>query len=233
MGTSSRVRVSREVAALVGAEDLAVLERAAAAGYDCPVCDGRGQLGAEPATLVVWLLQPQVAHARIAHARCSPSQVIDSGQVLAVPPELEMTVMAAVVPHAAGFRALIMAEPPVSISDTSPVGDRTDLIVAHLLDRGLAMVTAAGRRPAPAPDWAVSLPSATEAVITGPGGELFYEGTLVQPAPWRQLVAALGTAELLVGVIGLAALGDASAGLRALGVAARAGLLVGGTVDVR
>jgi hypothetical protein len=229
------VGVSPEVAGLVSAADLDVLERSAAAGYQCAECGQPGQLGDEPATLVVRMSWPQVADARIAHGRCSPSRVIWTGQDYQVPPEMTMTVVAAVVPHAAGYRALVVAEPPVSISTASAAGDRVDLLTAGLMERGLSLVTAAGQRPAAAAGWAVTLPSAAEALITGPGGELFYGGELVQPPPWQQLVAAAGAVELLAGAIGLAAIGpgDLGAALRAIGDAARAGHLVGGTVAVR
>jgi hypothetical protein len=229
------VHVSREVAGLVSAEDIDILERSAAAGYECSECGQPGELGGEPATLVVRRSWPQVAHARIAHGRCSPSRVIDTGQAYQVAPELTMTVLAAVLPHAAGYRAVVIAEPPVSISAASAAGDRVDLVVAALMQRGLSMVASAGQRPPAAPGWAVSLPSAAEAVITGLGGELFYAGEMVQPTPWRRLAAGLGAVELLVGTVGLAAVGpgDVSAGLRALGAVARAGRLVGGTIAVR
>jgi hypothetical protein len=79
--------------------------------------------------------------------------------------------------------------------------------------------------------WTTVLPSAAEAVITDAGGDVFYEGEMVQPPPWRQLVTALGSVELLVGAIGLSVVipGD----VRALGNAARGGHLAGGTIAVR
>jgi len=210
-------------------------ERSAAAGYECVECGQPGHLGGEPATLVVRVSWSEVADARIAHERCSPSRVVQTGQAYLVPSEMTMTVVAAVIPHFAGYRALVVAEPPVNISTASAAGDRVDLLASALMERGLSMVATAGQRPAAAPGWEIALPSAAEAVITGRGGDLFYEGEMVQPPPWRQLVTGTGTVELLVGAIGLSAVGpgDLSAGLRALGDAARAGRLVGGTIPVR
>ena len=235
MSARSLVRVSPEVAALVSAEDLGVLERSAAGGYQCSECGQPGELGAEPATLVVRVSWPQVDEARIAHERCSPSRVIQTGQAYQVPSEMMMTVMAAVIPHTAGYRALVVAEPPVSISAASAAGGRADLLAAALTHRGLSMVDTAGQRPPAARGWKIALPSAAEAVITDAGGDLFYEGEMVQPPPWRQLVTALGTVELLVGAAGLSAVspGDVLAAVRALGNAARGGHLAGGTIAVR
>jgi hypothetical protein len=224
-----RLRVSAEVAAVVGAEDLALLEaKAAAEGYQCAECGQWSALAAEPAAVIVRGAGPGIGWARIAHERCSPSRVAG---VAVLPDELAMTVVAGVIPHASGPRAVILAEPSAAVSTSSEAGDRVDLVTAGLISRGLHLITRAGQRPPAAPGWTVHLPSPAEAVITGPAGTLLYEGTLIRPPLWQQIAAARGgDVELLVGMTGLAGLGPATPATGLLTSAAKAGRLVGGMI---
>jgi len=228
---AARLAVSAEVAAAVGAEDLARLEaRAAAAGYDCADCGQHSALGDGPAAVIVRAAGPGITWARISHARCSPSRVQEIPAEL--PGETAMTVIAGVIPHAAGWRPVILAEPDLSAATGTAGGERTDLLLAWLLGNGLHLLAAAGRRAPAAPGWALHFPSPAEAVICGPGGAVLYEGEMIRPPLWQQAAAAAGAAELLAGVTGLAALGphDTAAGL--LAAAARAGRLAGGTIAI-
>lgn len=230
MTEPGRLRVNAEVAAVVGAEDLALLEaKAAAEGYECAECGQWSALDAEPAAVIVRGAGPGIGWARIAHERCSLSRV--AGQTM-LPDELAMTVVAGVVPHASGPRAVILAEPSATVSTSSEAGDRVDLVTVGLISRGLHLITRAGQRPAAAPGWTVRLPSPAEAVITGPG-TLLYEGTLIRPPLWQQVAAVRGDVELLVGVTGLASLGPDIPATGLLADTARGGRLVGGTVQLR
>lgn len=229
MSAPGRLRVSAEVAAVVGAEDLALLERKAGTeGYQCAGCGQWSALEDEPAAVTVAGAGPGIGWARIAHERCCPSRV--AGETV-LPDELAMTVVAGVIPHASGPRAVILAEPAATLSASSAAGDRVDLVVTGLIARGLHLVTRAGQRPPAAPGWAVRLPSPAAAVITGPG-TLLYEGELIRPPLWQRVAAACGAVELLVGVTGLAGLGPDTPAAGLLAGAARAGRLAGGTIPL-
>lgn len=74
MSGAGRLTVSAEVAAALGAEELALLEaRVAAEGYDCAGCGLRPELADEPAVVFVRDTGPGVGRARVAHARCAAS----------------------------------------------------------------------------------------------------------------------------------------------------------------
>jgi hypothetical protein len=241
VGPGTGLRVAADVAELLTPADLDTLRRSAATGYRCVACDQPGELGAEPAAVVILVAGvpgggpdgPQVAHVQVAHERCSPSQVITDPGIL-VPPETTMTATAAVIPHASGPRALLIAEPMVHLSSLTGSGEQVDPVIAGLLGSGLHLLATAGRRPPAAPDWSVQLPSPFGAVILEPSRELFYDGELVQPGLWREIVSTRGEVELLSGVIGLDAVGPGNPGegLRLLADTARRGRLVGGTVRV-
>lgn len=230
MSMPARLGVSAEVAAVVGAEDLAALEaRAAAGGYDCADCGQHSALGGEPAVVIARAAGAGITWARISHARCSASRVQELPAVL--PDETAITAVAAVIPHATGPRPVILAEPDHTIATAPGDGERADLVAAFLLGRGLHLLGRAGHRPPPAPGWSVTFPSPAAAMITGPG-TLLYDGELIRPWLWQQAAAALGTVELLAGVTGLADLGPDDSVAALLAAAARAGRLTGGTITL-
>jgi hypothetical protein len=242
MVSRSDVRVAAEVAELLTSADLDNLRKSAAAGYRCVRCDEPGQLAAEPAAVVVRLTRPPgvaqadhpVVYVRLAHERCSPSQVITDPGSLAMPDEAAMTAMAAVIPHASGPRAVLITEPAVHISSVTSTGDRIDPMIAGLLGRGLHLLVRLGQRCPDASGWQIRLPSAVEAVVLDASGELYYAGELEQPRSWRELVAGCRKVELLTGVIGLGSVSPDSPGegLSLLVGAARQGRLVGGAMLV-
>jgi hypothetical protein len=224
-----RLHVSDDVAAIVGARDLASLQaKAAAEGYDCDVCRQHSTLEAEAAAVIVSTLEAGIEWARLAHQRCSPSAVVPGPPL---PEEFPATAIAGVIPHDTGPRAVILTEPAARVSESRPPGDHTDLLAAWLLGHGMHLLARAGHLPPPAPGWSVRFPSPTTAVITGPGTDL-YEGPLVRPPLWQHAAAARGGAELLFGVTGLAAITPDTSPISLLATAARAGRLIGGSVPV-
>jgi len=238
MGPGQPLQVASAVADLLSGDDLDLLARSASTGYRCAACGRSGDPAAGPAAVIVLLSRapgpagPQVAHVRLVHGRCAPSQVISDAGSLAVPPETTMSLTAGVVPHRDGRRVLLIAEPSVHLSLATSEGERVDPVLATLLGQGLHLLASAGE-PAPhAPGWLVSLPSPAEAVICDPTGDMFYAGELQQPREWRRLTASRGQVELLTGAAGIGAGGPAQT-LAALADAARGGRLAGATVAVR
>jgi hypothetical protein len=243
MTAAGSLLVTAAVTDLLSPDDLEKLSLSAASGYRCVTCDRAGQLRDGPAAVVIRLVTapgteaqgPQVAHVRLAHSRCSAPQVLPEPGSLAAPPDAAMTATAAVLPHPAGDRALLITEMSVQLSSVTSPGERTDPALAGLLGRGLHLVGAI-TEPAPdSPGWRVSLPSRATAVILEPDGGLFYSGGIGQPRVWRQLIRRRGQVELLTGVIGLPADGPARPDecVAALAAAARAGRLAGGMAAVR
>lgn len=224
MSGTARLLASPEVLAAVSAEEWARLEaKVRAEGYDCAECQQRSPLGAEPAMVVLYDAGPLVGWARVVHARCAPERPGRAG----LAGEHLLTVVAGLVPHATGDRAVILAEFADSATATSEAGDRVDLVAGWLMGRGLHPLTRAGQRPPAAPGWSLWLPSPGLAVIAGPETTL-YQGTMITPDGWTAVARSRG-AELLVGVSGLATLGQ-EPGTRVIADAARAGRLVGGTI---
>ena len=240
VGQGNRMRVAAEVADLLSAGDLETLRQSAATGYRCLACGQHDQLAAGPVSVVVRLATlpgtgpggPQVAHVGLAHARCSPSQVIAGADSSPEPAET-MRATAAVLPDP-GRRALLITEPSVRMSSRTSSGERVDPVLAGLLGRGLHLLASIEERAPGAPGWLVSLPSPAEAVIREPDGSLFYAGELDQPRKWRQLTSRRGQVELLTGVIGFRGAGEGSPdeGLAVLASAAQRGRLIGATVAV-
>src|ERR1039458_9747818 len=187
VGQRDRMRVAAEVADLLGAGDLDMLRQSAATGYRCLACGQHDQLAAGPLSVVVRLTTPpgtgpggpQVAHVGLAHARCSPSQLIADADSSPDPAETRRAT-AAVLPDP-GRRALLITEPSVRMSSRTSSGERVDLVLAGLLGRGLHLLASIEERAPGAPGWLVSLPSPAEAVIREPDGTLFYAGELDQP----------------------------------------------------
>ena len=135
-----------------------------------------------------------------------------------------MAATAAVIPHPAGRRALLITELAVQMSSATSSGERVDPVLAGLLGRGLHLVSSFAERPPETPGWLVSLPSRSAAVILEASGDLFYAGDL----PLSLTIAKW----LLTGVVGFGAVRPDQA-LAALADAAQRGRLAGGMVAVR
>jgi hypothetical protein len=235
-----QIILAPEVRELLAPEDVDMLVRTAATGYRCPMCDEHDELGAGPVSVVVHLSPApgadpgtaQVAHVRLAHSRCSPSQIIHDPQPAQVPDETQMTASAAILPHRSGYRALLITEPSYQVATITDAGERLDPVIAGLLAQGLHLLAGVGERPAPAPAWSARLPTAETAEVLDARGELFYVGELAQPREWRALVAQAGAVELITGVIGLSGALNVAEGTQVLAEAARRGRLIGATICV-
>ncbi len=236
------MQVAPEVAGLLSADDLETLRQSAASGYRCLVCDRPGQLPTDPAAVVVRLGPapgagpegPQVAHVRLAHTRCSPSVIVTVASSVPVPAEMTVTATAAVLPHPAGPRPLLITEPSVHLSSVTSPGERVDPVISGLLERGLHQLLTVSEPAPPAPGWTVrAVPAGV--LVCEPSGEVFYDGELPRPRAWRQAARKRGTVELLTGVVGFRSAGPGASGegMAALAEAARRGRLTGGTVALR
>jgi hypothetical protein len=227
------LQVSEEVAAVVGAGNLAQLAATAAGSFECARCGATASLSDGPATVVAFR-DGILTVARIAHESCSSSQVVDVPEgTLRVAEQAPAVAVAAVLPHSAGLRPVLVVEPGASVSILQD-GERIDGVTAHLLGLGLHLVAALGHTPGEAPGWQVELTSAVTARALYPGGDALYDGDLIMPPPWLRLVADRGGCLLLVASgLGLAeGLGEVAEGMRRLNSAARAGRLVGALVPV-
>lgn len=238
--TGHQIILAPEVCELLAPEDVDTLVRTAATGYRCLVCDEHDELGAGPVSVVVRLSPApgadpgtgQVAHVRLAHGRCSPSQVIHDPQAAQIPDETQMTASAAILPHRSGYRALLITEPSYQVATITDTGERLDPVIAGLLAQGLHLLARVGERPAAAPAWSARLPTTGTVEVLDATGELFYGGELAQPRKWRALVAQAGAVELITGVIGLSGPLSVAEGTRVLAEAARRGRLIGATICV-
>lgn len=234
------IEVAAEVAALVDEVDRQVLARRAAARYDCLVCGRRGRVPDDPAALVL-LRGGQLMAARLAHASCSASAVVDvPAGVLAVLAQLdehEVTAVASVLPDASGARPVIIVEFHDTVSSRSATGDRIDKVVSALLANGLHLIERIGPTPPQVEGWRVDiddapLGAAAYVQISDRAGVSLYDGQLILPGAWLQLAVQLRSCLLLVGTAlhldeGLGSVAD---GLTRLNGAALAGRLVGAAV---
>ena len=203
----ARLLVSVEAAESVSTEEIERLEASVRArGYDCAECGERSSLDAEPAVVVMYDGGPLLGWARVVHQRCAPerSRPADLADLAA---RGTATVVAGLIPHASGDRAVILCELEDAITATSAAGDRVDLAAGWLIERGLHLVTTAGRRPPVASGWSLWLPSPAVAVVAGPGEIVLFQGEMVTPPGWVAVARSRG-AELFAGVSGLRALGQ-------------------------
>lgn len=235
-----------EVAALVGEADRRLL--AAGAGptgaSTCVTC--RAPIGPdEPASVVLVRFGDAVTVAKLAHRTCAASGIIDvpvdalgltPGQLadLVAGGDSGATARCLLLPHVAGDRPalLVQLHGGLATPATEP-GDRVDLVVSGLLERGLHLHPRLGQLPAPAPGWTVTLgpDGPGTARVTEPSGDAMYDGTLTVSRPWLDSIGQLGgRVVLLAGTIPAAGDGGTYGALR---VAGRAGTLVAGLVDVR
>jgi hypothetical protein len=190
MGTMRDIRVSTEVAAIVGEEDLARLRTSPAFGrYTCWACGRTGSPDTEATTVVVELHE-LAARVALAHARCTPSQLV---QVSGAPaPGLadeggaDMAVKAAILPYRPQQQAVLIVEPATEFAIRSPGGERVNVVVAGLLGLGLSLVTSAGEVPPPAPGWQLDLLDRSQLRLTAADRSVVFEGSCGQPRPWRQ-----------------------------------------------
>jgi len=233
------IQASAEVRALIGAENLAELEKDAYASFRCPEC---GLLGitVEPTSVVARRFRKTVV-VGLAHAECTRSLVDD---IDADPPpglgldggRADMRVMTLVLEYRdePQVRPLLLLERRIETARFTAGGEKINVTLAALLRRGLEPVCSVGQLPGPAQGWRLRRPDRFTALLLGRGGEVVYHGACAQPDDWGQLVDAAGVCVVLAGTIGLYAVPDEELTTgrvhRLLDHAARAGALAGGLI---
>lgn len=176
------IQVSTEVAALIGTENLDRLRRSPDyRTFTCWHCGLRADTHAEPATVIAEEREG-AARAALAHAECSPSQVVNTGAAaLAALPELKVGATTAGVDGAAHWRTMRTDLPvpdgflPLLILDLRPdmavrggPDERVTCAVSALLNRGLTPITTISQQLADALD---NQPSDPEPWVIPLGGD--------------------------------------------------------------
>ena len=129
MSSRQALLLSGQVREVLADQDLERLAGMAAAGFRCTSCGRRGGPADGPASVVIVMRsQPgradRVAVVGLAHAQCSPPQVVEERDVLGVPSEASMTATAVLLPSPAGPRPLLVTElSAVPVAVTGP-GER-------------------------------------------------------------------------------------------------------------
>jgi hypothetical protein len=243
------IRASAEVAGLIGAENLHRLRDSPAYGpFTCWHCGRRGDVNTEPATVIAEL-GPRDAYAEsttviahrdddtartaLAHAECSPSQVVSTGApTLVALTELGTGRPATRSGGARHWRTLMADLPgpdgslPLLILDVRPdmavrsgPDERVTRDIAALLSMRLPLVTTiseqlamamdgegTGREPRVLPratGWRFELSGRRVARLTAPDGPVIWDRDFDQPFPWRRLITRTGRCVVLIGAIGL------------------------------
>jgi len=225
------LHVATDVAHLVGSADLRHLAEGASA---CLACRGALPDG-ERAAVVAVQVGPNVALARLTHPTCCPSTVVDLDPAeLGLDPddvaaavtgqETPAVASAGLLPSPAGPAPVIVVQlGDAHLATPADAGDRVDLVVAGLINRGLHLHTQPTQLPPTATGWTVTLGEGTVRIAAG--GHVLYDGELTTWPDWTNAAARLGGVVLLTGT-----LTDHTAA--AVQHAARAGTLVAGRVDV-
>jgi hypothetical protein len=257
------IQVSPEVASLIGTEELDRLRHSPErSSFTCWHCGLRADADTEPATVIAErgpvdephraatvTADEQVAtvtaheqegavRIALAHAACSPSQVVETGaSALAALPELEAGATAAGMDGAAQWRTMLADLPvpdgflPLLILDLRPdmavrggPDERVTRTVSDLLNSGLTPITtisqqladALDNQPAdpepwdipPATGWRFELSGSRITRLTAPDGPLVWGEDHGQPGRWRMLITRTRRCVVLIGAIGLYAKSD-------------------------
>jgi len=231
-----RVQLSAAVRALLDPELLARLRSDPYSRYTCCVCGQPGRTDIEPASVIVERYRLPAARIRLAHGHCAASQIVE---IAAEAPEAGgfggMVSKSAVLEYATEpqVRPLLILEPLTELSEPTPGGERRNLLISGLLDRGFTMLRTAGQFPPPADGWLLQLDAAGARLLAS-DHTVVYAGPLDRPTSWQQLARQTGACVVLIGTVGLYARQDDElipAELRQLlHQAARAGELAGALV---
>ncbi|MFG1710722.1 hypothetical protein ACFLIM_46925 [Nonomuraea sp. M3C6] len=195
-----------------------------------------GKLPELPAAVLI-LRDGPVSLAKLAHRFCARSGVMDVPGLTAVMyepgTETSVTAVAALLPHAGGYRPVLLLEAGVAVAADAGGGERVDAVTNWLLQHGLHLVADAGDQVQAAPGWVVHLSGGTGLRVSGPGGEL-YDGDLQADPAWQRAVTTQGRCLLLVGTgLGLdQAPHSLQETLDRVDAVARQGRLVGAVVTV-
>lgn len=206
--TRRDIRVSAEVAELVGAEDLERLRTGAAFGpFNCWRCRQPGDTDREPATVIAERYR-QTARVTLAHPRCAPSQVVDidaDGPPGMYSPDREgMVAIASIMPLGGLLVPVVALETVTETSIRAPgSGDRVDLLTAYLLASGWTLMGSLDQRPGYPPGWQLQAPARGQLLLTTPDGSVMYDGECGWPPQWRDAAREWGYSVVLAGSIGL------------------------------
>lgn len=227
------IHIDPEVERIIGPQAAAIARRPSQPSYKCAGCDNQGRF-TDPSSVVVLTVPGRATVIRYAHRACMPSSVGPGRPRSRQDPEADMTACAALLPGGSGTRAVLIIEPVARAVAITGVNDRVELMLPALERLGLTVLSSLTASAPAAAGWQLKFPAAGRALVLAPGGVVFYDGSVDEPAGWRDRVTGGGRAELLSGIIGLAvaALQGPGAQLQALHGAARSGMLAGGTITV-
>ena len=227
------IQASAEVTDLIGAENLGQLRHSPEySTFVCWHCGLRTDANIEAAAVIAEG-QENAVRIALAHARCSPSQIVTTGAAaLAALPELAAGATAAGVNGAARWRTMLADLPvpdgflPLLILDLRPEmavrtgpAERVTRTISDLRHRGLTPITTISQQLADALDnqpghpepwlipqatgWRFELSGRRIERLTAPDGTLIWGQDHGQPGRWRMLVTHTHRCVVLIGAIGL------------------------------
>lgn len=205
------IRVSAEVADLIGAEHLDRLRHDPAHGpFTCWHCESRGDADTEPAAVIVARHDGGLTIG-LAHADCMGSRVVGPDAETAAQPDVRT--LTDEMPGPDGPLPLLILDFRPGLAVRADPPEPADPFYATLLDMGLTPVTTISdppgaalltQPPAPAPGWRLDLTGPRTARLTAPDGTIVYDGTCGgQARPWRAQIIRTGRCVVLVGAVGL------------------------------
>ncbi|MDT8910760.1 hypothetical protein [Amycolatopsis sp. PS_44_ISF1] len=231
----SDIQASAKVAALIGTEKLDRLRHSPGnSTFNCWHCGLRADANTEAATVIAEAgpVDGPVRTA-LAHAECSPSQVVDTGAAaLAALPELKAGAATAGVDGAVHWRPMRADLPvqngflPLLILDLRPTmavrggpDEHVTRSISALRDSGLTPITTISQQLADALDnqpgdpepwdvpsaagWRFELAGRRIQRLTAPDGSLIWGQDQDQPGQWRRLITRTRRCVVLIGAIGL------------------------------
>jgi hypothetical protein len=216
------IRVSAEVADLIGAQNLHRLRHSPADGpFTCRACQAPGDTDTEPATVIAEL-HDGALRITLAHAECMRSQIVRPDAPTPAPTikpgsRADRRTLTDQIPGPDGPLALLLLDQRPQLTLRSDPTERADPFYSALLDMGLAPVTAISQPPAPAllteppapaPGWRLELSACRAARLTAPNGTIVYDGECEQARPWRTLITRTNRCAMLIGAIGLYPTGE-------------------------
>jgi hypothetical protein len=245
MGT---IQISDQVSAVLGPEATQQAREISLVDAECFGCNG--PLGPQDDSTVVVVKNDHFTYVRYAHARCSPSQLIEVPDDVQAPFATDAGVTAAVsaglIEHGNVVLPTLITEISVRTYTTSTGdvgrGDLVDILATHLIGQGFSLVGRLREAPRKVEGWQIELtPLGTDGLfteaklqMTEPTGTVFYDGDVHLPPQWLAGLDRFGWCVLYVGNPGVAELPhtELKARLRALRTAAGAGRLVGARLPV-
>lgn len=240
--SNAGVRMTPAVRAALGADGVSRAEAVDLATAYCTEC-GRALPPAGPVTVQLARAAGGVHHLGYAHPGCAPSRLIElqPGATTAPwPTAYDMVLDALVLTTAAGPRAALLAQTPTTRTYTlsSDGAELRNVFAARLLEYGFGLMIDADVDPPRVGGWRVSarlVPGRQADVeITGPGGQVFYDGTADLNPSW--CTATEGSRWCLLYVesdpVAWPDPPDPDAGLAALRRSAATGGLVAGRVPL-